>query len=223
MTARFWLFIFLLFFGVGARAEIETSLSRSQIQAFRAWIVMIIEDQVRRGPNPRWYHRDCAGLLRFAVSETLLSHNLHWRKANGFLERALPAEIELDSKTRERLKLWQTSDDGRKPFARALPLIQNNTEFLGKTIERIEPGDLLFFDQGDEQHLMIWTGRRIIYHNGAQLKPKSDDPDYGLRSVTLEGLLNFSDTRWQPAVDNPNFIGFFRLSFLVNRNLFSAQ
>lgn len=174
----------------------------------------VVEDQVSRGANPRWHHRDCAGLLRFAVHESLAKHDLAWRKANGFLGKPLPAEISLTDNEKQIFKLWKTDQEKKSEFVRALPLVQRNAEFIGKTIERIEPGDLLFFDQGDEQHIMIWTGRRIIYHNGHRPLKNEKTKDQGLRVVSIEELMNFSDSRWQPRIENPNFVGFYRLSFL---------
>lgn len=189
-------------------------LTPQQIKQFRTWIVTVVEDQVSRGANPRWHHRDCAGLLRFAVHESLADHGPAWRKANGLLSKPLPGEISLSNDERQNFKLWKAADDKKSEFVRALPLVQRNTEFIGKTIERIEPGDLLFFDQGDEQHIMIWTGRRIVYHNGHRPHKNEKSRDQGLRAVSLDELMNFSDSRWQPRMENPNFVGFYRLSFL---------
>jgi len=186
------------------------SLSGEQLKSFRSWLVTIVEDQISRGANPRWQHQDCAGLVRFAVKEALARHDFKWRKANGFIGRPLPAEVEMDPKQRQLFKTWKNSDGETSHFIRALPLIQQNTVFLGKTTERLEPGDLLFFDQGEDQHLMVWTGRRIVYHNGQ--KPKKQDN--GLRAVSLNDLLKWNDCRWQPRPENPNFIGFYRLAFL---------
>lgn len=211
-------FLFLLFGTVcsqGAIAVEAKKLNAEQIKVFRSWIVTIVEDQVSRGANPRWNHRDCAGLLRFAVREALAEHNQNWRKANGFVGRPLPAELELTNSEREALKLWKIEGGKSTDFARALPLIQQNADFIGKTIERIEPGDLLFFDQGDDQHLMVWTGRRIVYHTGQRAPSKKIVKDLGLRAVTFKELMKISDSRWQPHADNPNFAGFYRLSFLT--------
>lgn len=191
------------------------SLSREQAKTFRSWIVTIVEDQVSRGPNPRWHHRDCAGLVRFAIRSALETHDTKWRKDNGFLGKPLPAEIELSPEERASLKLWRTTAGERSDFVRAFALIQENAEFIGKTIERIEPGDLLFFDQGDEQHLMVWTGRRIVYHNGHRPRAGEDRKDTGLRAATLRELMESPDSRWRPTTENPNFVGFYRLAFLT--------
>ncbi len=70
-------------------------------------------------------------------------------------------------------------------------------------------GDLFFYDQGDDQHLMVWMGRYVAYHTGTETA--TDD---GLRAVTLEQLMRGKDSRWRREPGNPNFIGIFRLAFL---------
>lgn len=203
---------------VHANGESLDILPADQVKNFRSWMVTIIEDQISRGANPRWNHRDCAGLVRFSVAETLAHHDVKWRKSNGMLGRPLPAEIELSAKQRLAFKKWKNSDGDKLHFVRALPLIQNNAVFLGRSTDVLEPGDLLFFDQGDEQHLMVWTGKRVAYHNGSKPRKKIKTKDNGLRVVNLKELMNWSDTRWQPRPENPNFIGFYRLSFLNLQN-----
>jgi uncharacterized protein YfaT (DUF1175 family) len=94
-------------------------------------------------------------------------------------------------------------------FVDAIGLIQNNTVFVSKDINQALPGDLLFFDQGQDQHLMIWMGGYIAYHTG-----RVTDGDNGLRTVDLQNLFNWKDTRWQPRFENPNFIGVYRFFFL---------
>jgi len=38
----------------------------------RAWMVRVVNEQLRQGPTPRWFHRDCAGLVRFAIRRGLI-------------------------------------------------------------------------------------------------------------------------------------------------------
>lgn len=64
-------------------------------------------------------------------------------------------------------------------------------------------------DPADGQHLMIWMGRSIAYHTGS-----STPTDNGMRSVSLQQLMTWKDTRWIPDESNPNFIGIYRLAFL---------
>ena len=208
-------------------------LDAKQSECFRAWMTLMVAEQLRTGPSPRWYHRDCAGLARFAVGEALRAHDLAWRKANGLLGRRLPPEVDLRPEQQTLREGWTGLDGQKQSFVTAQILIQNNSRLLGREAAMARPGDLLFFDQGDEQHLMIWMGSWIAYHTGqgpavvAPLTPRragkakndadrQDKPklDNGLRAVTLADLLQWKDTRWRPRDDNPNFSGFFRLAFL---------
>lgn len=202
-------------------------LDGRQSDRFRAWMAFIVADQLRRGPSPRWFHRDCAGLARFAVAEALRPHDVGWRHANGFDGRRLPPEVELRRDQAVLRSGWKTVDGDRKAFVTALALVQNNSRSLGYDRSQVRPGDLLFFDQGDDQHLMIWMGSWIAYHTGQLPAPTVSHPrrgdlrnspklpeDNGLRAVTPAQLLQWKDTRWQPRDDNPNFAGFYRLAFL---------
>ncbi|MEY4764504.1 MAG: hypothetical protein RI907_1177 [Pseudomonadota bacterium] len=191
-------------------------LDAAQTAAFRAWFVAIVNDQVRR-PSPRWQHRDCAGLVRFAVAEALRPHDARWRHAMGWSARQLPppdvawradqAEV---SQTLGRR--WATASGERSAFASAIALVQLNARLVGRDRTAAQPGDLLFFDQGDDQHLMVWTGRAVAYHTGAAPRPD----DNGLRWQRWEKLLTWPDTRWRPRADNPNFAGIYRLAFLAD-------
>ncbi len=194
-------------------------LNGDQSERFRAWMAFIVAEQIRRGPSPRWFHRDCAGLARFAVAEALRPHDERWRRANGYLGRRLPAEIGLTPDQAPLAEGWQTLSGDRQAFVTALAMVHGNSRQLGSEVALARPGDLMFFDQGDDQHLMIWMGNWIAYHTGQAapvatgqtLEPSQDN---GLRAVTLAQLLQWKDTRWRPREDNPNFAGFYRLAFL---------
>ncbi|MDR3087191.1 MAG: DUF1175 family protein [Azoarcus sp.] len=190
-------------------AEPPLHLDARQSRALREWIVRIAEDQIRRGPTPRWTHRDCAGLVRFAVAEALAEHDARWQAAMG-LSRKLPPDV-LPPATREALRhRWKRPDGSAGAYVNALGLVQENSRVIGRDVLQARPADLLFFDQGHDQHLMLWTGQRIVYHNGAAPRPD----DNGLRAVSLPALLRWNDTRWRPEAANPNFAGVFSLAFL---------
>lgn len=185
-------------------------LTKAQSRAFQAWMLRIVSAQLERGPSPRWQHRDCAGLVRFAVNEALSVHDAKWLRANGIASnRQLPPELELERAQQTLRNRWVQTDGTVGNYVSAIALVQNNSRFIARDLNQAQPGDLLFFDQGDEQHLMVWMGSRIAYHTGT-IKPD----DNGLRSVDVSQLKTWKDTRWQPAVDNPNFAGVFRLAFL---------
>ncbi len=185
------------------------TLTPAQSQVFRAWFVRVVNEQLRQGPTPRWVHRDCAGLVRFAVNEAFKPHDARWLRANGMSGRQLPPALALSAAQRANGQGWTTVDGRTSAFVTALALIQANSRFVSRDINQARNGDLLFFDQGDEQHLMVWMGRYVAYHRGS-----SDAHDNGLRAVPVAQLLQWSDPRWQPSEDNPNFIGVFKLAFL---------
>lgn len=206
--ARFTLMLcWLLASGTTPAAEVV--LDQAQSAAFRAWFVRIVGEQLRQGPSPRWTQQDCAGLVRFAVNETLRVHDRAWLRANGLSNRYLPPELKLTPEQKALRNRWKQFDGGSGPFATAIGLIQDNSRFVSKDINQASPGDLLFFDQGEDQHLMVWTGSYIAYHRGS-----ATQHDNGLRAVSIDQLQHWKDTRWQPRLDNPNFIGIFRFSFL---------
>ena len=191
-----------------ANEPLPGQLDARQSQYFRAWFTRIVDEQVRR-PSPRWVHRDCAGLIRYAAAEALAEHDEKWLRANGLTPQGLPPPLELSPEQQNLRFNWRDIDGQNKAFVTALALIQGNSQFVSKEINQAQPGDLLFFDQGDEQHLMVWMGQYIAYHTGT-VTPR----DNGLRAVTVQQLIQWKDTRWQPIGNTPNFIGFYRLGVL---------
>lgn len=184
-------------------------LDTKQSHIFRVWILRLINEQIRQGPNPRWFHRDCAGLIRFAVNETFKRHDAKWLRNNSISSRSLPPELSLRDDQKQLQRGWVQLDNKYAPFATAQVIIQKNARFVSKDVNQAMPGDLFFFDHGDDQHLMVWMEGYIAYHTGTETKT-----DNGLRTVTIKKLMQWKDTRWRPQQDNPNFIGLFRLAFL---------
>ena len=174
----------------------------------------IVDEEIRQGPSPRWTQRDCAGLVRFAVSQALREHDAAWLKANGMNDAAnasrLPPEPRLDAGQRTLAERWTRIDGSVGPYASAIALVQGNSRFVSRDVNQALPGDLLFFDQGDDQHLMIWQGPYIAYHTGT-VTPE----DSGLRAVSVADLMRWKDSRWHPLDGNPNFAGVFRFNFLT--------
>jgi uncharacterized protein YfaT (DUF1175 family) len=129
---------------------------------------------------------------------------------NGLSNRQLPPEVKISGEQALLLNSWKlVGQDQAGPFVPAIGIIQENSDFVSKDINQAKRGDLLFFDQGEDQHLMIWMGSYVAYHTGT-----TTPTDNGLRIVALDKLMNWKDSRWQPKIENPNFIGVFRLSFL---------
>ncbi len=183
-------------------------MNAAQSRVVRAWIAQIILRQLQ-SPSPRWQQRDCAGLVRFAVAESLREHDQHWRRANGLHGVPVPPEPLLTPAQSGLRHRWQLADGSRAAWVGALELVQENTVFVARQWQRAQIADLFLYDQGDAQHLMVWMGGYLAYHTGSV--SKRDD---GLRSVPLRKLLSWQDTRWQPQADNPNFAGIYRLQFL---------
>jgi uncharacterized protein YfaT (DUF1175 family) len=193
-----------------AEKSARNRLTKEQSRAFQAWMLRIISVQLERGPSPRWQHRDCAGLVRFAVNEALAVHDAKWLRANGIAsDDRLPPELELSEAQMKFRNNWVQPGGSTGSFVSAIGLVQENSRFISRELNQAQAGDLMFFDQGDEQHLMVWMGRRIAYHTGT-----ITTEDNGLRTVDVQQLKTLKDTRWHPAVNNPNFIGVFRLAFL---------
>lgn len=193
-----------------AEPAVEVMLDARQSELFRRWFVRIVAEQLRQGPTPRWHQQDCAGLVRFAANESLKPHDARWLRSMGMSNRDLPPEPQLDATQRQLAQQWRQGGGQHGPYVTALKLIQHNAVPVGRDVNAARPGDLLFFDQGDEQHLMIWMGRYLAYHTGSRAPG-----DNGLRAVTLPQLMNWKDTRWIPDAANPNFIGVYRLRFLA--------
>jgi uncharacterized protein YfaT (DUF1175 family) len=197
-------------------------LDSTQSRIVRDWISVLVHAQLEQGPSPRWTHRDCAGLVRFAVAESLREHDLAWRKSMGLLSRPLPPEPDAAQAHTLRQR-WQRADGTRGAFVSALELVQANTRFVSRTFHQAQVADVLFFDLGDEQHLMLWLGPYVAYHNGSSEHANdhsdhsdhSDHGDNGLRAVRVAQLRQWSDTRWRPEDSNPNFVGLFRLAFMA--------
>jgi uncharacterized protein YfaT (DUF1175 family) len=201
-----------LFLAVAANLAIAApspKLDAAESQVFRSWFVRIVEEQLRQGPSPRWEQQDCAGLVRFAANEALKVHDARWLRSMGLSNQALPPESALAPEERLVAQRWQQGGGLSGPYVTAIKLIQFNSELVGRDLNQARPGDLLFFDQGDDQHLMIWTGRSIAYHTGS-----SHPGDNGLRALKPKQLMQWKDTRWIADASNPNFVGVFRLGFL---------
>jgi uncharacterized protein YfaT (DUF1175 family) len=175
----------------------------------RAWIVRMIQEQLRRGSMPRRFHRDGAGLVRFAVAEALRSHDDGWLDANGLAAQGLPPDVDLTPAERGALDDWVRDDGARGPCVGADALVRRTSRLVGRDLSTAEPADLLVFGHGDDQHLMVWLGCSVAYHTGAETPS-----DNGLRTVTLDQLMRWRDRRWRPEPGNPSFVGVFRLAFL---------
>lgn len=185
-----WLALWLLGSAAQAASAPAPALDAQQSQVFRAWFVRIAQEQLTQGPSPRWYQQDCAGLVRFAANEALKVHDGKWLRSNGISNRYLPPELELSEAQRSLAQQWQQGGGKVGPYVNAIKLIQFNSHLVGRDLAQARPGDLMFFDQGDDQHLMIWMGRNIAYHTGT-----TTPTDNGMRSASVQQLMTWKFSR----------------------------
>jgi uncharacterized protein YfaT (DUF1175 family) len=203
---------------------------------FRRWFVSIAESQLYK-EDPAWRKddHDCAGLIRFAYREALKQHDTDWLRSRPFLVDAAIADVKKYNYPNVPLlaaKIFRTrdgkfaeadlNDTTFAVTALAAKLRSYNTVSLGKSLENVQPGDLLFFlNTGDvqmPQHSMIFIGdsRRppsfedcVLYHTGPR------DGDSGvLKKVRLADLIKHPDERWHPVPENRYFLGYYRWKIL---------
>ncbi len=203
---------------------------------FRRWFVSIAESQLYK-EDPAWRQddHDCAGLIRFAYREALKQHDTSWLHNRPFLVDAAIADVRKYNYPNVPLlttKIFRTRDGEFSEAdlndttfavtALAAKLRSYNMVFLGKSLENVQPGDLLFFlNTGDvqmPQHSMIFSGDSgrppsfedyVIYHTG----PRDDDSGV-LKKVRLAELLKHPDERWHPVPENRYFLGYYRWKIL---------
>ena len=117
--------------------EEQVRLSQAQSRAFQAWMLRIVNAQIEKGPSPRWTHRDCAGLVRFAVNEALTVHDARWLHANGIAsDRRLPPELELEPNQAALRNRWVQTGGTVGHFVTALALVQHNSRFVARDAVR---------------------------------------------------------------------------------------
>jgi len=192
--------------------------------AFRAWFVWLADAQFER-PAPEI--TDCAALVRFAMREALRAHTPEWVRTVS-----LPFSPQFpDVKSAPRggsagLPLFQVGP-AHAPryaeFADARTIVSRNTISLGREAGRARPGDLLYFRQpGQRQpdHLMVVVGRSsfesegadwVVYHTGPSETDRGE-----MRKARLSTLRLHPSPRWRPVVENPSFVGLFRLAALAS-------
>jgi hypothetical protein len=187
--------------------------------AFRSWFVLLADVQFER---PVAEVTDCAALVRFAFREALRSHTAEW--ARRLALPFAPAFPDVRSAPRPGADGWPLFRVGPGrygEFADARTLVHLNARPVGRDLDRLQPGDVLYFTQpGQSQpdHLMVFVGRStfdrdhadwVVYHTG----PIDGGPGE-VRKVRLDDLRQHPAPRWRPVPANPRFVGIFRLSAL---------
>jgi uncharacterized protein YfaT (DUF1175 family) len=106
-------------------------------------------------------------------------------------------------------------------FADSATLLHYNTYLISRDVRAAAPGDLLFFHQPvlrEPFHTMLFVGKSyyqpqgsdwIVYHTGDMDGHRGE-----LREVQTGTLLYHPDLHWRPLMNNPNFLGVYRLEIL---------
>lgn len=219
--------------GIPDAIELRTFADRDN---FRRWFTAIAETQFYQ-LSDQWNteQRDCAGLVRFAVRESLRRHDRIWLQQMGAAYQVVAPDVNGVDLVNNQLgeKIFRTdfgsfheSDlrNGRfSEFADGRSLKSFNTVFVSRDRREAQPGDLLFFYQPWVQkfpyHVMVFLGPARLAPNGQQdwvvYHTGSSPVDKGtVKKVELSVLDHHPDPRWRPVESNRNFLGFYRLKIL---------
>jgi uncharacterized protein YfaT (DUF1175 family) len=187
--------------------------------AFRSWFTFLADAQFYR-PTPDV--ADCAGLVRHAVREALRAHTPEWHRLAGL--PLSPPFSDVRSRPQPRQDGWPLFLVGKQryaEFADAQTIITLNSRDLGRDVGALRPADLLYFRQEGQRtpdHLMVFVGPSlfergpqdwIVYHTG----PTDGSPGE-VRKTRLADLVRHPAARWRPVVQNPAFVGVYRLAWL---------
>lgn len=207
-----------------AAADAAPLRSVGEAEAFRAWFVAILEQQLD-GPSPAWEaaQRDCAGLLRFAFREAWGPHTESWRARVDFRGPSVASDP-----APELAGPWRRAfptPEGWAPFAKGIYLRELACLPLGRDPGLARPGDLVFFARGGARpqpdHAMAFVrpdadGQPVLlYHTG----PEGLGQPGELRRVRLEDLEHHPDPAFRPHPENPAFLGVYRWKVLADPSL----
>ncbi len=184
--------------------------------AFRLWFTFLAEAHAYVEPAKRPKEiQDCSSLVRYAYRESFARHDRAWIERN-----ALPVAPGLPPLTPRSGPMFETPS-GPRHFADAKTLMRLNCVRVGDTIDRAEPGDLLFFERPEERenwHVMVYLGvsqiepdgkKYVIYHTGPVGKLPGE-----IRRLSVSELLSHPQPRWRPVRGNVTFKGLYRWKIL---------
>lgn len=181
--------------------------------AFRLWFSFLAEAQYYLSPAERPREvKDCSSLVRYAYRESFARRGPDWRRRNP-----LPAVPALPEISPRGGALFATPE-GLRHFADAQTLMRENCRRLGNTLDRAQRGDLLFYEQSDGWHVMVYLGesqlepdgqRYVVYHTGPVGKHPGE-----VRRLSVPELMNHPQPRWRPAPGNAAFRGLYRWRIL---------
>jgi uncharacterized protein YfaT (DUF1175 family) len=192
-------------------------------EAFRTWFVALLEQQLE-APSPAWEpaQRDCAGLLRFAFREALVTHSAAWRERVAFTEGP-PGQDPSPVFARE----WRggfPTPEGPQTFVKGVCLRRLSCVCLGRDLQLARPGDLIFFARGGARsqpdHAMAFVRPdmdgtpMLLYHTGPEGSGATRQPGE-IRRVRLDDLLHHPEPDFRPLSENPAFLGLYRWRLLA--------
>jgi uncharacterized protein len=236
---KFWHLVFVFFclssFGLGIAPNSSDTdqdgypdlleLHGNDVLAFNDWFASISESQYYSVASD-WAlrDRDCAGLLRYAFINALMSHDSKWFKKFEYLPPTVqpdvraytfPVPILSRSVFRDAPGAYQSDDVMTgKLVGRvgAKYLVNYSMVFATKDITKARRGDMIIFIRPklNSYHTMVYLGNsRIVYHTGG------DGEWHGeVRLLRLETLMKHPDTAFHPVPSNPSFLGFYRWKIL---------
>jgi uncharacterized protein len=200
--------------------------------AFRAWFTLLADTAASLASSsfPPEID-DSAALLRWCYGNALHDHDVAWLTAMPMNTLpSLPSVQQYDyPKTPMGTNLFRVrpgpyaSGDARngsfRQFADAKTLWKLNTFLVSRDVRAARPGDLLFYqqlEQDSQYHAMILTGAAhdwAVYHTGPTRGWPLEKPGE-MRRVSLSDLLHHPDARWRPVPENTNFLGVYRWNIL---------
>jgi uncharacterized protein YfaT (DUF1175 family) len=171
--------------------------SPSDRKAFRRWFTFLAES--------RYYARkplrgvsDADGLLRWAYQQALRQHDARW-----YHTVELPLLPAMPSVGQFEAGLCESHPD---PFA---PLL------VSRSLADAEPGDLLLYRRSDlGAHLMIYIGSSQILPSPKKWVIYQSSSPRDIHKLSLDSLRNDPSPGWRPELDNPDFLGVWRLDIL---------
>lgn len=207
---------FTLLFSVPllVQAEERQVLNATEAEQFRSWVravsIDLTEEKNRKNIYQRWgvQNRDCAGLVRYIVWEASQKHSPAFRRQFSGTEMGRTENM--------TVSLSLIDEKNRKTtYVDAHSLMSYNSTFLTRSATEplLKDGDLLFFRTAGGYHTMILLRDRVHgkwlvnYHDGG--RPGN------IKMLYLDDLKQHPQTTWHPVAENPAFLGFYRLNFLL--------
>jgi uncharacterized protein len=210
---------------------------------FVRWLTFLGEAQYYApSTEARGEIHDCAGLIRFAFRNALMTHTSAWRRSVLAAQPGVAARIENEANFGDLQEFtypdWVLGTDlfrtGAGPlapgdlangsfaqFADAATLLHFNTFFISRDVRAASPGDLFFYyqpGQHEAYHSMLFVGPSYFQPQGADWVVYHTGDINGqagqVREVEVGMLMKIPDPRWRPLASNPRFLGVYRFELL---------